>query len=194
MKNLPKYDAYVRALIRAEIFHALAQLDEPKKGAQYEIVMRVTDDVFNRLPQFEEEFRKITTRCDAGRSDAAGLNYRLALEKPEIQYEFEMTLDPYYYEKVHLKAKIWEHFPDQPLGVLVKKMPEVGLRMIPLGQELRELAVAFDAEFLTTHLVLEDVKAHLTEEHKVDILKLFALGLEFREYDNEGKKFSEVEN
>lgn len=28
----------------------------------------------------------------------------------------------------------------------------------------------------------------------MDILKLFALGLEFREYDPEGKKFTEVES
>ncbi len=105
-----------------------------------------------------------------------------------------MTLDPYFYERVSNKTKLWEMFPHSPLGRLVKERPKVGLRVMPLGQELREVGVAFDAEFLTTHLVLDDVKAHLTEIHKVDILKLFALGLEFREYDPEGKKFTEVES
>lgn len=88
-----------------------------------------------------------------------------------------MSLDPYFYERVNNKAKLWEIFPHSPLGRLVKEKPDIGLRAIPWVEELREVCTAFDAEFLTTHLVLEDVKAHLTETHKVDILKLFALGL-----------------
>lgn len=56
-----------------------------------------------------------------------------------------MTLDPYFYERVSNKAKLWEIFPHSPLGRLVKEKPKIGIRAIPWVDELREVGTAFGA-------------------------------------------------
>ena len=48
--KVKKFQIELRKLIRVEIIHALAQLEDPRKGALYEVVLKVTDGVLNQFP------------------------------------------------------------------------------------------------------------------------------------------------